>query len=278
MNKRVGWFNNEWANLDNLKIPICDRGLTLGDGIFETILICQGQPQLLSKHLDRWQKSAELLHMAQPPSEERIRNLIFEGIELISLHKNNAALRLNWTRGDNDLRGINISKEKANPSNHRFWIELNFHEPYFHPVSALISSHEKRNANSQISRCKTINYIQSINARQEAKLLGYDEALLQSTNSEICCGATANLIVKRQGQFLTPRLESGCLPGIMRQQGLDTGLLIEAKIDIEPQEGDEWLLINSLSCQAINQVKNKSLQTSTNPKTLWWKLLKTRVD
>ena len=51
-----------------------------------------------------------------------------------------------------------------------------------------------------------------------------------STNEEISCGTTANIIIKRNNEWLTPRIESGCLPGIMRQQGLNSGLIRAAKI------------------------------------------------
>ena len=39
MNRNIGWKDNKWEEINNLKISIIDRGLKFGDGLFETILI-----------------------------------------------------------------------------------------------------------------------------------------------------------------------------------------------------------------------------------------------
>ena len=269
----IGWSNGEWGTINQLNIPICDRGITLGDGIFETILIYNGKVKLLRNHLDRWERSASILRMAPPPSEQWLRPLINEAIERASLTKGNGTVRLNWSRGNNLSRGINIQSEINENSIHRFWLEIHSAEPYFNSISTMISRHEQRNANSQITQCKTFAYGQSIQARQEAKLAGFDDALLVNNNGEICCGAAANLIVKRHNQWITPRLKSGCLPGIMRKKGLDSGLIKEAKINSSPEQGDQWLLINSLSCQPISKLNSQSLEIFPNAKNFWFSLM-----
>ena len=83
------------------------------------------------------------------------------------------------------------------------------------------------------------------------------------------CGATSNLVVKRQNKWLTPRLGSGCLPGIMRQRGIDTGLFYEAEIGPEPKSEDNWLLINSLSCHSISKINTNSLKIYKEVELLW---------
>ena len=34
----ISWMNGHWGGTNEISIPISDRGLNLGDGIFETIL------------------------------------------------------------------------------------------------------------------------------------------------------------------------------------------------------------------------------------------------
>ena len=267
--QKINWINGSWISNNEVKLSINDRGVTLGDGIFETILIYQNTPQLLDAHLNRWRQSAKSLGMALPPQKEFLVPLINEAIQRISLPKGNGSLRLNWSRGHNTYRGINL----PTGSIHTFWLELNEYEPCFQTLTARISSHEKRNANSLVSQHKTFSYIQAIQARHEAQIHGFDEALLLSTNNEMSCGATSNLLVKRKNIWLTPRLESGCLAGVMRQRGIDTGLFYEAEIRPEPRSGDNWLLINSLSCHSLAKVNTNFLKTYKEVELLWKSLL-----
>lgn len=58
----------QWGRPNQLGLPLDDRGLTLADGLFETVLVEQGQPQLLDAHLERWRRSAALLGMEAPPT------------------------------------------------------------------------------------------------------------------------------------------------------------------------------------------------------------------
>ena len=269
MSKNFGWINNQWGSLDQLAIPINDRGLNYGDGIFETILIWQGMPKLLKEHLARWKRSAQVLEMEEPPEEEMILTLINEGINLCSLQQRDGAVRLNWSRGSNLKRGIDIHIPQFENSTNRFWLELNPIEANFSPVSVMISNTEKRNGSSQLNGHKTFAYGQAIQTRQEAKRYGFDDALIESTLGGICCGSAANLIVKRNDEYLTPSLQSGCLPGIMRQQGINSGIIKEKIIDVRPMVGDQWLLINSLSCRPIYKVNNVLLEAISSPQDFW---------
>ena len=124
-----------------------------------------------------------------------------------------------------------------------------------------MSRQERRNSNSLLSRCKTFAYGQAIQARWEARAAGADEALLLSTSGELCCGASANLLVRRAGQWLTPPLASGCLPGVMRQRGLDRGLITEAPVnEADLQNSAGALLLNSLGCRPISHLGETPLE------------------
>ena len=267
MTNKLGWFEGKWGSEKELFIPLLNQGITRGYGIFETILILKGKPQLLKKHLNRWQRSAYLLKMKEPPNEEFLSPLIKQAVSQFGLSERNGVLKLNWSS-----RNLNI--QEKNSATYDFWLEISQKEPYFDPISTLISKTERRNTNSVICKCKSFQYLQSIQAKYEAQTAGYNDALLLSTNGEISCGTTANLLIRRNEKWLTPPLSSGCLPGIMREQALETGLIEEAIINKEPQEDDQWLLINSLSCRPIKSVNSKNLKTYKKAKDLWFSLLK----
>ena len=269
----IAWFNEEWGQPAELALPLSDRGLQLADGLFETILIHHNRPCLFDAHLRRWERSCELLGMAPPPKRAWLEPLIQKAIHRLGLAQGEGALRLNWSRGDGNQRGIGLDHNAADPSRHRFWMTLQTHTPTFGSVRTWISCHEYRQASSLMSRCKTFSYGQSIQVRREAEQRGAEDGLMLSNNGTLCCGSSANLVVQRHGEWLTPPISDGCLPGVMRGEALKQGLLKEQSLSAEPQPGDQWLLINSLGCRTISQVNGEPLTNRGNGETLWRSLL-----
>jgi 4-amino-4-deoxychorismate lyase len=272
----IAWIEGRWGHPRELSLPLQDRGLLLADGLFETVLVLDGRPQLLEPHLQRWQGGAELLAMAPPPARPWLEPLIEAAIARAALAGPGwGALRLNWSRGSGGDRGIDLPVGAADPAQHRFWLQLTPFQPTFSPQTARLSRQERRNAASRLSRCKTFAYGQAIQARREARAAGADEALLLNGSGELCCGATANLLVQRGGRWLTPPLSSGCLPGVMRGRSLALGLATEATLEPAPQPGDRWLLLNSLGARPLSAVDGEPLQhlSAAEAEALWRQLL-----
>ena len=109
--------------------------------------------------------------------------------------------------------------------------------------------------------------------RREAQEQGADDALLLNTSGALCCGTAANLLIQRRGQWLTPALNSGCLPGVMRGRALAQGLAVEAELAAEFEPGDQAVLINSLSCRPIASHNGKPLAAMPDALEVWQSLL-----
>ncbi|MEI7665985.1 MAG: aminotransferase class IV [Synechococcaceae cyanobacterium ELA263] len=265
--------SGHWGHPDQLALPLSDRGLQLADGLFETVLVEAGQPRLLQEHLGRWQGSAALLGMAPPPSAEHLQPRIAEAVQRSGIRQ--GALRLNWSRGSG-CRGLELPAAGEPQPVHRFWLQLVAYKPAFGAITTIISRHERRNADSQLSRCKSFAYGTQIQARREARAAGAEEALLLSSSGELCCGSAANLLVLRAGQWWTPPASSGCLPGVMRAQALDRGLAAETHISsADLLSSDGALLINSLSCRPLSSCDALELPpiAAAQGQALWRNLL-----
>ena len=271
----LGWHHGEWGSADTLGMPLSDRGLQLADGVFETVLIQDGTSQLLSEHLQRWQHSATLLGMAAPPARPWLEQLVDEAITRAGLNTvgTTGAMRLNWSRGSIAGRGIGLPAADPDPTQHRFWLTLQPHQPQFEPAQAWISVQEQRNSNSVLSRCKSLGYGQAIQARREAQQQGAELALLRNTRGDLCCGDSANLLVKRQGEWLTPPLNSGCLPGVMRAKALKQRLIRETRVGPTLNTDDQALLINSLGCRSLKQLNGMVLTPYPEPEQFWLQLI-----
>lgn len=278
----IAWIDapgpeGSWGSPDALCLPLTDRGLLLADGLFETVLVETGRPRLLETHLERWRTSAALLAMAEPPGAELVADRIAEAVRRSAIAT--GALRLNLSRGSPatpSQRGIDLPGEGQPGIPPRFWLLLTPARPVFAPVAVIVSTLERRNADSLLSRCKTFAYGSAIQARREARGRGADDALLLSTTGEVCCGTTATLLLRRDGLWLTPPLSSGCLPGVMRSRALACGLAREARI--EPNdlvEAEALLLINSLGCRAVHRCELNHLSPLSlkQAEALWRSLL-----
>jgi branched-subunit amino acid aminotransferase/4-amino-4-deoxychorismate lyase len=277
----IGWIGQppeggRWGAPGELALPLDDRGLGLGEGLFETVLVQAGRPRLLAEHLERWRQGAALLGLAPPPNGAEVEALLAEAVARSGIHS--GALRLNWSGGSGGpgSRGLEASPQPDGSRPERFWLQLTALEPRFAPVSAMVSRWERRNGASRLSRCKTFNYAGQLLARREARLAGADEALLLGSDGNLSCGTAANLLVRLEGRWFTPPLTSGCLPGVMRARALAQGWLQER--DLKPRELDRWegaLLLNSLSCRPIHRCEGHGLPTLDPllPQRHWHRIL-----
>ena len=270
MKQNFVWKNGIWEKVDDCVLSIQDRGLRFGDGIFETILIKKNKPILLNEHLERFEKTINLLKYRNILESVNIIHIIKQGIKKLGLdNEEYGSIRINYSRGINIGRSLKIN-EKSNLSNiGTLWIEFYFININFSPISTLISQTEKRNEHSLLSKCKIFSYGQSIQALLEANNKNFDDSLILNTSNELCCGTTFNLILKRNDKWTTPSKRSGCLPGIMINQLLKLKFVEEDIIEPKFFEDDILIAINSLSCRQIKSVNQIKFVNNFDPKFYW---------
>ena len=270
MRESLGWYKDQWLDIDKILISANNRGLKFGDGIFETILIKKNKPILFDEHLKRLEKSSKLLDINLKINELTLKKLINDGIRKLNLKKDQfASVRINLSRGANKGRTLKVNSTLERKDSDNLWLEFFRIKPNFNPISVFISQTEKRNEFSLISKCKTFSYNQAIQVLTEANEKSFDDSILLNTSGELCCGSTFNLLIKRNNQWITPRKESGCLEGIMVSQALKLKIVKEELIPPEFQNDDIIVAINSLSCRQINQVNDLKLKPKFDPIYFW---------
>ena len=273
MKGSIGWYKNQWLDINNIFISATDRGLKFGDGIFETILIKHNKPILFDEHIKRLEKSSKILNINLKLNKLNLKRIINEGITKLSLKDDEfGSVRINYSRGTNKGRSLKINSTSITNSVDNLWLEFYQIQPDFAPISVYISQQEKRNEFSLISKCKTFSYNQSIQVLLEANQKSFDDSILLNTSGELCCGSTFNILIKRNTHWITPRKESGCLEGIMVEKALKLKIAKEQLIFPEFQEDDIIVAINSLSCRQINKVNDLKLRSNFDP-IYFWKLL-----
>lgn len=285
----IAWVNRggpdgSWGEPSALCLPADARGLLLAEGVFETVLVLEKQPQLLSPHLQRWHNGAAVLGLPPPPPAAAIEPLLQQAIGRSGIAT--GALRLNWCRGSGP-RGLappgGTGPADASASAALFWLQLSALTPSFEPLTVIVSPSEQRLATSVLSRCKSFGYGSALIARRQADAAGADDALLLSSAGGLCCSTAANLLVQHGNGWLTPPLASGCLPGTMRQQAISLGLVDEGPISPEALLASGGaLLLNSLGCRPIRCADERAGSPKIGPRAtvpskdaerLWRRLL-----
>jgi branched-chain amino acid aminotransferase len=202
--KRV-WLNKALVK-GKLALSAHDRGLTLGDGVFETIAVNGGVALWRTDHIERMRKTAAELGVPFP--EHQIEDAVDA---LIHRCKGQHVLRLTLTRGEGS-RGL--ASEASKPT--LIGSLMPFDEKLrFQPISLMISI-TRRNLYAPSSRLKTLSYIDNILAAREAHAKGYDDALMLNSAGRVACSSVGNLFLEVNGALVTPSLSEGILPGIMR--------------------------------------------------------------
>ncbi len=194
-------------------VPIDDRGLLLGDGLFETVLARDGALVLFDAHARRLQAGARTLGLPAP-AEGALRALALQALGDAGLSSSRAAVRLTLTAGSGG-RGLDRPDDPVP----RLIASAAPAAAAAGPLSLTVAA-VRRNDTSPAARLKTLAYLDNLIARRQARAAGADDALLLNTRGHLACAAVANLFWAAQGRLFTPALSCGVLDGIMRGQVL----------------------------------------------------------
>ena len=210
---------------------LTDRGLMLGDGVFDTSLVVAGKVLLMEAHLERLAKDAAALGIDVDPGT--LRSF---AADAIPDEAEDGALRLTVTRGPGP-RGVAPRAvgeatliSKFDPGKPAFPA----------PPIRLACSDILRNPSAPSSRRKTLSYTDAVIGTQRAKAAGFDDALYFTPGGHAACTSIANIFARFEQTLVTPPLEDGVVDGIMRAWLLKTAPDAGFKVEVA-----------SLSAQAL---------------------------
>ena len=206
------YVNGFFVKDSEAQISLLDRGFTLGDGIFETMVASKSKVANFDKHMDRLGYGGEILHI-RTPEPDRIGEILSESICRNGFDY--SVVRLTLTRGTDFLRGLEVHSN-VEPS-----IVVRT-TPWSGPLASmpdgvkLISSPILRNNFSPLSGVKSLGYADAVLARHESKLSGADDALIFNVNHKMTGASSSNIFLVMAGKLVTPPVSDGILPGVAR--------------------------------------------------------------
>lgn len=253
------WINGKVVPAATATVSVFDHGLTVGDGVFETIKAVEGRPFAAQRHLDRLRRSAAGLGLEVTADDATIRQAIDDVLASHDLAL--ARVRITVTGGVAPLgseRGVGgptivvAAGPMATPAS----------------TTAVAIVPWPRNERGATAGIKTTSYAENVVALAHAKQRGASEALFLTTAGLLSEGTGSNVFAVVDGELRTPPLSTGCLAGVTRALVLEVTDAVEADISLaDLMRADEVFLTSTgRDVQAVHQVDDRLL-AAPGPRT-----------
>ncbi|MER8161494.1 aminodeoxychorismate lyase [Streptomyces sp. NPDC094472] len=253
------WLDGSLCDADSARVSVFDHGLTVGDGVFETVKATEGQPFALTRHLRRLARSAEGLGLPEPDLDEVRRGCE----EVLKAHPVPfGRLRITYTGG---LSPLGSDRGTAGPT-----LVVALSEASRRPdATAVITVPWARNERGALTGLKTTSYGENVVALARAREHDASEALFGNTVGALCEGTGTNVFVVLDGELHTPPLASGCLAGITRALVLEWVGAKETDLPLEALRRAEEVFLTSTTrdVQGVHRVDTRTLPGAPGPVT-----------
>jgi len=212
------------------RISVFDHGLLYGDGIFEGIRVYDGCVFRLRKHLERLYSCARYIFLEIPMSIDQMEKATVDTV--VANNIQSGYIRLVVTRGEGELGLLPFSCKKPGVFIIASQIKLYPPEVYQNGMRLGTLSTRRMGVDMLNPRVKSLNYLNNILAKVEAKKAGFDEALLLDSRGFVCEASADNVFIVKDGILRTPPAAVGALKGITR----DFVIELAGEIGVEVRE------------------------------------------
>lgn len=244
-------FNDEFYNADQAVLKASNRGFKFGDGLFESMRMCNGKLMFAEQHADRLRAGMKALKMEgyalldeyflrQKTAELQKKNKLGANVRFrLSIYRDGEGLytpQINKTGYLLEAKAL----ETANYELNQKGLIVDVYDEITKPLNKL-------------SNYKTSNAMVYVMAGLFQKQNKLDEAMILNHQGFLCESTSSNVFVVYQNQIYTPALTEGCIAGVMRTVVLQLAKthnfnMVEAQISPEIlKEAEEVFVTNASS-------------------------------
>jgi branched-chain amino acid aminotransferase len=256
------WLDGSLVRAEEALVPVTNHGLTVGDGMFETMKVVDDTAFAIGRHLARLHRTAAGLGLLIPFDDVVLRDAIDA---TVAANQPGAGwVRLTITGGPAPVgtaRGESSATVVIQCGPATAWSD----------GADVVTVPWPRNEHGALAGLKTTSYAENVVARERARAAGAEEALFGNTAGNLCEGTGSNVFVGVGGRLSTPPLSSGCLAGVTRE------LLLELDVPIEesdvlmtsvPGVDEAFLTSSTRDVQPIASIDRRVLPSCPGPLTL----------
>jgi branched-chain amino acid aminotransferase len=208
------YIDGKYFDREEARLSVFDHGLLYGDGVFEGIRIYGGKVFKLREHVARLYQSAGAILLQIPMTEEEMEAAVVDAVRINE--KGSGYIRLIVTRGEGPL-GIDPGTcKKATVVIIVSDIQLYPEEYYRKGIQIITASTRRVPPECLDPRIKSLNYLNNIMAKIEARQAGCFEAVMLNTSGFVAECTADNIFIVKDKMLLTPAAHQGALEGITR--------------------------------------------------------------
>ena len=218
------WMDGELVDWDAANVHILTHSLHYGLGAFEGIRAykrADGKTYIfrLREHIDRLFDGCKLTMLKPEFTKEQVMTACGDLLRVNKMDE--GYLRPMVYVGDGAM-GIYVPNNRIRTTVVAWkWGAYLGEEALKSGIRTKISSFARHHINVSLAKGKIMGqYTNSVLAKREAKLGGYDEAILLDTNGYVSEGSGENIFIVKNGVLMTPDLASSILAGITRDSVL----------------------------------------------------------
>jgi branched-chain amino acid aminotransferase len=208
------YLDGKYVDEADAKVSVFDHGLLYGDGVFEGIRLYGGNVFRLHDHLERLEMSAKAILLKLPHTRDQLVEITCETCRQNQL--TDAYIRFVVTRGVGDLGLAPWLCAKPSVFVIASKISLYPQEHYDNGLSIVTVPTRRINPAALPSTVKSLNYLNNILGKIEAKQFGALEGIMLNDQGYIAECTADNIFTVHRGEIHTPAASQGALKGVTR--------------------------------------------------------------
>jgi branched-chain amino acid aminotransferase len=233
------YLDGKFVDEADAKVSVFDHGLLYGDGVFEGIRLYGGNVFRLDEHLERLEYSAKAILLNLPLTREQMAFATCETCRQNGL--TDAYIRLVVTRGVGDLGLSPWLCPKPSMFIIASKISLYPKEHYDNGLAIVTVPTRRINPAALPPTIKSLNYLNNILGKIEAKQFGALEAIMLNDQGYVAECTADNIFIVHKGEIITPAASQGALKGVTRSTVIDIAKELGAPLrEVNMTRYDVW--------------------------------------
>lgn len=252
----AAWLDGALIAAGATAIAVDDHGFTIGDGVFETLLVRSGQPCFWDRHMTRLARSLATVGL---PAVDPVMLAAAVRSVVGASGLDDARLRITITSGPGPA-GL---RRGPHPT---VLVTASPIGPAGGPAD-VVTVPFVRNERGPLTGVKVTSYAEAAALQARIDARGADDALLGDTSGRLSEALTANVFVAIAGRHLTPGTDCGCLAGIVREVLLEAAVAVEADIPLDDLDRVEEAFLTSsvVGVRPVASIDGRALPVVDGP-------------